>query len=294
MTIAIKKLSPAKINLFLEVKNKRIDGYHDIQSLMTFCDFGDTLSVSKSKDFRIKLDGPFSSSLINKENLIQKTVKKLEDLFQRKFNVEVVLKKNLPIASGMAGGSSNAATFIACVKEIFRLEEVDGFNELLLSLGADVPFCYNGKTALVTGIGENIKFTKNLKEYFVLLVNPKIEVSTKEIFNNINFKDISYKEDKVILSNLIKLEFFKDRSNHLENYAIKQFKIIGEILSYLSKIKGSVLSRMTGSGATCFALFDCIEDLEEAEYLTTKRFKDCWIKSTKLKNNIKDKTCIKY
>ena len=65
MTIAIKKLSPAKINLFLEVKNKRNDGYHDIQSLMTFCDFGDTLSVSKSKDFRIKLDGPFSSSLIN-------------------------------------------------------------------------------------------------------------------------------------------------------------------------------------------------------------------------------------
>ena len=90
------------------------------------------------------------------------------------------------------------------------------------------------------------------------------------------------------------IKFLKDRSNHLENYAIKQFKIIGEILSYLSKIKGSVLSRMTGSGATCFALFDCIEELEEAEYLTTKRFKDCWIKSTKLKNNIKDKTCIKY
>ena len=158
MITTITKLSPAKINLFLEVKNKRNDGYHDIQSLMTFCDFGDKLCVSKSKDFRIKLDGPFSGSLINKENLIQKTVKKLENLFERKFNVEVVLKKNLPIASGMAGGSSNAATFITCVKEIFRLEEVDGFNELLLSLGADVPFCYNGKTALVTGIGENIKF----------------------------------------------------------------------------------------------------------------------------------------
>ena len=94
-------------------------------------------------------------------------------------------------------------------KRNFKLEEVDGFNELLLSLGADVPFCYNGKTALVTGIGENIKFTKRVKEYFVLLVNPNIEVSTKEIFNNINFKDISYKEDKIILSNLIKLEFLK-------------------------------------------------------------------------------------
>ena len=118
MTITITKLSPAKINLFLEVKNKRNDGYHDIQSLMTFCDFGDLLCVSKSNDFRIKLEGPFSSSLINKENLIQKTVKKLEDLLQRKFNVEVVLKKNLPIASGMAGGSSNAATFITLLRKL--------------------------------------------------------------------------------------------------------------------------------------------------------------------------------
>ena len=294
MTNSITKLSPAKINLFLEVKSKRDNGYHNIESLMTFCNFGDIICVSESTDFKIKLEGPFSSSLINKENLIQRSVKKLEDLFERNFNVEVVLKKNLPIASGMAGGSSNAATFIACIKEIFKLEEVDGFNELLLSLGADVPFCYNGKTALVTGIGENLKFTKRLKEYFVLLVNPNIEVSTKEIFNNINLKEISSKKDQIILSNLINLEFFKYRSNHLENYAIKQFNIIGEILSYLSKIKGSVLTRMTGSGATCFALFDCIEDLEEAEYLTTKRFKDCWIKSTKLKNNIKDKTCIRY
>ena len=294
MTNSITKLSPAKINLFLEVKSKRDNGYHNIESLMTFCNFGDIICVSESTDFKIKLEGPFSSSLINKENLIQRSVKKLEDLFERNFNVEVVLKKNLPIASGMAGGSSNAATFIACIKEIFKLEEVDGFNELLLSLGADVPFCYNGKTALVTGIGENLKFTKRLKEYFVLLVNPNIEVSTKEIFNNINLKEISSKKDQIILSNLINLEFFKYRSNHLENYAIKQFNIIGEILSYLSKIKGSVLTRMTGSGATCFALFDCIEELQEAEYLTTKKFKDCWIKSTKLKNNIKDKTCIKY
>ena len=101
---------------------------------------------------------------------------------------------------------------------------MDGFNELLLSLGADVPFCYSGKTALVTGIGENIKFTKNLKEYFVLLVNPNIEISTKENFNSLNFRDISFKERKIIFSNLINLKCFKDRSNHLENYAIKQFR----------------------------------------------------------------------
>ena len=294
MTVSVTKLSPAKINLFLEVKSKRDDGYHEIQSLMTFCDYGDTVCVSKANDFKIRLEGPYASFLANKENLIHRAVKKLEELFKRKFNVEVTLKKNLPIASGMAGGSSNAATFIACIKEIFKLDEVDGFNELLLSLGADVPFCYSGKTALVTGIGENIKFTKNLKEYFVLLVNPNIEISTKEIFNSLNFRDISFKERKIIFSNLINLKCFKNRSNHLEKYAIKKFKIIGEILSYLSKINGNVLTRMTGSGATCFALFNYIEDLQKAEYLTLNKFKDCWVKSTKLKNNIEDKTCIKY
>ena len=108
MITTITKLSPAKINLFLEVKNKRNDGYHDIQSLMTFVISEIYFVLVNPMILELSLMVHFPSSLINKENLIQRTVKKLEDLFERKFNVEVVLKKNLPIASGMAGGSSNA------------------------------------------------------------------------------------------------------------------------------------------------------------------------------------------
>ena len=99
---------------------------------MTFCDFGDMLCVSKSNDFRIKLDGPFSSSLINKENLIQKTVKKLEDLFERNFNVEVVLKKIYQLLLEWQADPQMRYLYYMC-KRIFKLEEVDGFNELLLS-----------------------------------------------------------------------------------------------------------------------------------------------------------------
>ena len=116
MISKVTLFSPAKINLYLNVKNRRKDGYHNIESLMTFCDCGDEITVNKSKKFNLKIKGPFSKFLINKENLIEKSVKKLEDFYERDFKVEVILKKNLPISSGMAGGSSNAATFILCMK----------------------------------------------------------------------------------------------------------------------------------------------------------------------------------
>ena len=163
MVLSLIKTCPAKINLFLEVKNKRKDGYHNIESLMTFCNYGDSLSVKKSKKFVFRVNGPFSKELFGKYNLIEEAKNKLEFLYKREFKVDVLLTKNLPIASGMAGGSSNATTFIRCIKEIFNLKDVSGFDNLLLSLGADVPFCYYGKTALVSGIGEKLKFV-SIKE----------------------------------------------------------------------------------------------------------------------------------
>ena len=185
MSFILKKLSPAKINLFLEVKNKREDGYHNIDILMTFCNYGDFLKIKKSDKFCLKLNGPFGVDLEKKNNLIEKAKYKLEHLYKKKFDVEVILTKNLPIASGMAGGSSNAATFIKCIKEIYDLKDVLGFDDLLLSLGSDVPFCYHGKTALVRGIGEKLNFINIKENYYLLLINPKIEISTQKIFNEL-------------------------------------------------------------------------------------------------------------
>lgn len=285
--LEVTKFSPGKINLYLEVQSKRADGYHNIDSLMTFLDIGDQISVKKSDKFHLKIEGDFSQSLENRVNLIEVTLSKLEKFYKRKFSVEVILKKNLPIASGMAGGSSNAATFIKCVREMYELEELNGFESFLLSLGADVPFCYNGRSAIVSGIGEKIEFIKDLRNYLILLINPKVEVATEDMFQSLNmkkqFSDLTEKKNNKYLNSI---DYLKSRRNDLEKYAVKKNKIIGEILSKLSSCKGTLLSRMTGSGATCFALFKNVKDLEVAKNDVRKSFKKCWIKSAKLINSV--------
>ena len=288
MSSILKKLSPAKINLFLEIKNKREDGYHNIESLMTLCNYGDFLKIKKSDKFCLKLNGPFGVDLEKKNNLIEKAKYKLEHLYKKKFDVEVILTKNLPIASGMAGGSSNAATFIKCIKEMFDLKDVLGFDDLLLSLGADVPFCYHGKTALVRGIGEILNFIDIKENYYLLLINPKIEISTQKIFNELKKLKKDCLDNLLInLKETVKFDFFSTRENHLQDYAISQSQEIKEILLSMDTFKGSLLSRMTGSGATCFALFDNLNDLKHAEISAKKKFKNYWIKSSKLVNSLK-------
>ena len=187
----ISMFSPAKINLFLEIKNKDRDGLHNLESLMSFCDFGDLIYVSKSKDLSLEINGPFSRSLIRKDNIILRTIYMLEKYLNTKIKVNIRLNKNLPIASGMGGGSSNAATIIHCIKQLFKINFDKNFNDFLFNLGADVPFCFYRRVAMVEGKGEKITFyPRKIPEYFVLLVNPNIQISTKRIFQKlkINFR----------------------------------------------------------------------------------------------------------
>lgn len=285
MISEIKKLSPAKINLYLNVKEKRKDGYHNIESLMTFCDYGDIVTVKKSRKFKFSVNGPFSDHLEDKTNLIELTVKKLEDFYRRDFKIDIMLTKKLPISSGMGGGSSNAATFIKCTEKLFELKPLQGFERLLIALGADVPFCYYGKTALVEGIGEKIRFTGNLKEYYVLLINPKIEISTKDSFNNFHLNNNNIYPKGC---NKTDINFLIKTSNDLEAYAVQKNKIIGDIISHLETSRGSIIARMTGSGATCFALFDNKKDLANAKDRAINIFKNSWIVSSRLLNSVED------
>ena len=205
-------LSPIKLNLFLEVVNKTSDGYHQLESLMIFCKFGDFIKIKKSNKFLFSVEGPFSENLSTRQNIIIDTVSLLENFFGMKFNIEIVLKKNLPISSGMGGGSSNAATVFHCLKNLYNLKiKKKDLDELLFSLGADVPFCYYRKSAMVKGKGEKIFFlNKKIRELPVVLVNPLIEISTKQIFENLNLNK-SFK-DKFDYNDIDKANFF----NYLE------------------------------------------------------------------------------
>lgn len=284
----ISMFSPAKINLFLEIKNKDRDGLHNLESLMSFCDFGDLIYVSKSKDLSLEINGPFSRSLIRKDNIILRTIYMLEKYLNTKIKVNIRLNKNLPIASGMGGGSSNAATIIHCIKQLFKINFDKNFNDFLFNLGADVPFCFYRRVAMVEGKGEKITFyPRKIPEYFVLLVNPNIQISTKRIFQKlkINFRTKKNPENRFILEEDF-LGYLLKKNNDLEVPAIDQCDEIKFIINELNNKTESLLSRMTGSGATCFALYDKRVKLLEAEKKIKEIKENYWVKTTKLVNII--------
>ncbi len=286
MVNSITKLSPVKINLYLEVLNKTKSGYHNLESLMTLCDCGDVINIKKASEFKLSIDGPFAKGLVDKNNIILKSFSLIEKVFRKNFYVHINLTKNLPISSGMGGGSSNAATTILCMKELFNLDLDRKFLKFLFSLGADVPFCYQRKSALVKGKGEIIlPLKKAIPQYHVLLVNPLIEISTKKIFEKIKIsKRTKNNFDEKLINNQQIINFLNLKKNDLEKEAILQCNQIKIILDFIKKKTKPLISRMTGSGATCFALYENHDNLEEANNLLKQKFKDYWVKKTKLAN----------
>ena len=282
-------ISPLKLNLYLHLINKTCDGYHNLESLMTFCDYGDFISIKEEKDFSFTIDGPFAKNLSKTENIILDAVKLLEEYAKFKINVHIKLTKNIPIASGMGGGSSNAATVIRCLKDLFKISiEKNTLDSLLFSLGADVPFCFFRKTAIVKGKGENIEFlSSKIPELPVLLINPLIEISTKKIFEGVRLSNQNRVDNDIDFFNSdLFFEGLNDRKNDLECVAERICPTIKEITSLLKTETNSKLVRMTGSGATCFGIFNNLSDLNKADILINSVFKEIWTKKTKIINKV--------
>ena len=281
----IKKLSPAKINLFLEVVKKRSDGYHDLESLMTFCNYGDLITVKESKAFSIDYDGEFGEVIKLEENIICRVISIIEKILEKKIRVNIHLTKNLPIASGLGGGSSNAATVLRCIMKLYNIKIIKKkLNSILFDLGADVPFCFYGKSAIIRGIGNISEFTNDIPNFYVLLVNPLTKVTTSEIFKNILVK--KKKRKKFIYNKKNLISILTKRNNDLETQASNICSDILDIKKIFENETKPVLSRMTGSGATCFGLYEDVNSLSNAEKKFRLKGKKMWIKKTRILNNI--------
>ncbi len=281
--------SPAKINIFLEVLSRRNDGFHNLNSLMSFCTIGDFIEIKKSKKFSFDIIGPFSKNLLKaKNNIILDVIKKLETHLNRTFNISLKLKKNLPISSGLGGGSSNAAITIKALIEIFNLKiKENELQKILLSSGSDVPFCYLGKTSLVNGIGEKINPVDKIEELNILLVNPMIEVPTNEIFKKVikfNTKPTTLSTNVTSKKNLI--DILNYSKNDLQEIAIDSFSEIKQVLDFFNFDTNSIFHRMSGSGGTCLGFFNSYEAAKEAELNFKKHFSNWWIKSGKILNQL--------
>lgn len=268
----------AKINLFLNVLGKRDDGYHIIESLVVFADdIYDLIAIKKSIKNEISLNeaGSEFKLPLDKNNLIIRSA----NLFSTATNYHYTLSKNIPLEAGLGGGSSDAASVARF------LTNNTANTDKLLSLGADVPVCYHQKAAFCGGIGEIITTVKNLPKIYIVLVNPRNRLSTKTIFSTFSKKySKPLKNHQIDFDNDFNrlLDIIIQQNNDLTDYAIENLPIIKEMLKTLDNQQGCYLSRMSGSGATCFAIFKNELDAINAKNNINDIYPSFWVSYTKV------------
>lgn len=272
----MKIRAPAKINLALHVTGQRPDGYHLIESLVTFADAGDEISIEPSDRDRLTFSGPFGGRLAADfgTNLVIRALDAIRTAAQgrRCPPVAIHLEKNLPLASGIGGGSADAAATLKGLNEFWGLGLTeDALMRIGLPLGADVPMCVFGKPLIARGIGEIIE-PVNLPELPMVLVNPGVGVSTPEIFKALVKKENGgFPLSRPALRNGTSdipdfVEFLLSTRNDLEPPARAMQPVIGEVLAALEQ-SGALFARMSGSGATWFGIY---EDQTEAQCARTE------------------------
>jgi 4-diphosphocytidyl-2-C-methyl-D-erythritol kinase len=182
-----RAFAPAKINLFLHIGERRADGYHDLESLVAFADVGDALLFEDADSLSLTVDGPFGAALTGEsDNLVLRAAHGVAALAGHDLSRRITLTKNLPVASGIGGGSADAAATLRAFLLEWRQEEIRlaDFVELAKTLGADVPVCFFGHSAWMYGIGDGIERT-DLPELHAVLVNPGVPVATRDVFSKL-------------------------------------------------------------------------------------------------------------
>jgi 4-diphosphocytidyl-2-C-methyl-D-erythritol kinase len=275
---------PAKINLFLNITNKRPDGFHELQSLVTKINLFDELSVEKSAKFSLEISGEFANFIDINDNLFIKIFNYFVKNFHIDNNLKIILQKNIPVGAGLGGGSSNGAYFIKILNEIFYLKlSKKAMQKISLNFGSDIAFFFENGPCLMSGRGEFLspipQFKNNLKKLKILLINPKIHLSTKEIFQDFAQKNYKFSEifsEKIFLKKSLQ-EILTIFNNDLEETAITKEPMISEILQNLRKFS-PICAKMSGSGSSCFAIFDDEKNLQKNYEFFIQNFPDFFVK----------------
>ncbi|MGR3814081.1 MAG: 4-(cytidine 5'-diphospho)-2-C-methyl-D-erythritol kinase [Cognatishimia activa] len=251
MTAKVTAFAPAKINLTLHVTGRREDGYHLLDSLVAFADIGDEIEARAASEMSLSVSGPMSEGVpSDSRNLMLKAAK----LFDPSGKAALYLTKHLPAASGIGGGSSDAAATLRALAELWDLPLPQ--TEDVLPLGADLPVCLYPTSQRMSGIGEKLERLPALPPCDILLVNPGVEVATPGIFKALTSRDNAPMTD--VLPNWRSAEdlaaWLHTQRNDLEPPACGLAPEISDALSAL-EATNPLIARMSGSGATCFALF---------------------------------------
>jgi 4-diphosphocytidyl-2-C-methyl-D-erythritol kinase len=278
MSLTVTEFAPAKINLALHVLGRRSDGYHELDSIVAFANVGDGLELQPASVTSLSVDGPFASDVpTTGDNLVLRAYAALAQLVELP-PVTVRLTKNLPVASGIGGGSADAA---AALRGLMRLSgaplATDALTELALSLGADVPVCLFGKACRMQGVGEVIAPVAQVPAPAILLVNPLAACGTADVFRGMGLKPGD------VAGSAVDVHDPSNWRNDMTVAACAVLPVISQVLDALSTLHGKTAHRMSGSGATCFALFDQPQLAEAAREQLALAYPQWWVKAALLR-----------
>jgi 4-diphosphocytidyl-2-C-methyl-D-erythritol kinase len=270
----------AKINLFLHVGEKREDGFHPLQSLAVFTDFGDRVAAEEADDLSLSLEGPFAAGLEGDGNLVLRAGRALAERAGRPPQARITLTKNLPLASGVGGGSADAAGTLRLLSNLWQLKyDEKVLREIGASLGSDVPVCVRSQPAFMEGRGEVLTPVTSLPRLPLLLVNPRVAIPTADIFAALGERrGVGMKLPSGGFTDLADLlRFLEMTSNDLEAPAKAREPAIGDVLNALRRMPGALFTRMSGSGATCFALMPDDGGAMRAAALLREKYPNWWV-----------------
>ena len=270
----LKLKARAKINLGLDVVRKREDGYHEVRMIMQMINLYDKITLRKKTEPGITVTTNLSYLPVNEDNLVYRAAKLLMDEFQVDGGLEIELQKYIPVAAGMAGGSTDAAAVMVGVNRIFQL----GLNKKQLmergvKIGADVPFCIMRGTALAEGIGEELTPLPAMPHCSLVIAKPKIHVSTKFVYGNLKVRELTEHPDidgqvQALRENDLE-QLVARMGNVLETVTIPAYPVIDEIKHTMMKY-GAMGAMMSGSGPTVFGIFEKEDKAQEVCRLLKK------------------------
>ncbi|WP_167263047.1 4-(cytidine 5'-diphospho)-2-C-methyl-D-erythritol kinase [Alkalibacillus almallahensis] len=249
--------APAKINLTLDVLHKRDDGYHEVEMIMTTVDLFDRLSFEKLDNDQIQIESENRFVPDNEQNLAYQAANIFKQQFSIKQGVRIEIDKQIPVAAGLAGGSSDAAATIRGLNRLFdtRLSNQE-MEQLAERIGSDVPFCVQGGTQLARGRGEVLKPVTPLPPCYVVIAKPTVGVSTKEIYKRVNLNEMTHPDTLAMIHALDEQDFGKvcaELNNVLEPITVEMHSTIAQIKERMQKA-GAPGVLMSGSGPTVYAL----------------------------------------
>ena len=279
---SIELKSRAKINLSIDVLGKRKDGYHLVEMIMQTIDLYDIIKIKELEYNEIIIKSNSSDIPLNENNIVYKAAKLIKDTLNINKGVEIFIDKYIPIAAGMAGGSSNAAAVLVGLNKLWNLDlSEEELKSLGFKLGADVPFCIVGRAALAQGVGEELTYIKGLSEDVSILVcKPELFVSTKDVYEGLDLDNLNHRPDNNLLINCLKNNDIEGLSsnmvNVLETVTSKMHKEINDIEKIMNENK-ALGSMMSGSGPTVFGIYKNKEDALQCKRELLKKYKQVYV-----------------